>query len=77
VHPEELAIKLHVHRRSADTEGRTTKSCWYVWESEHQTWEHLAVWAISLGQPQNTAEQYWKNNMFFGNAAAGPGNHSY
>jgi len=31
----------------------------------------------SLGAPRITVEQSGKNNMFFGNAAGVPGNHSY
>jgi len=30
-----------------------------------------------LGAPQTTVEQFGKNNIFFGNAAGAPGNHSY
>jgi len=40
------------------------------------TWEHLGMPATSLGPPQITVEQSGKN-IFFGNAAGGPGNHSY
>jgi len=47
-------------------------------------WEHLGAPATSLGVPTTslgapriTVEQSGKNNMFFGNAAGAPGNHSY
>jgi len=41
------------------------------------TWEHLGAPATSLGAPPITEEQSGKNNIFFGNAAGAPGNHSY
>jgi len=48
------------------------------------TWEHLGAPATSLGAPATslgapriTVEQSGKNNVFFGNAAGAPGNHSY
>ena len=37
----------------------------------------LGVPASILGAPQITVEQPGKNNIFFGNAAGAPGNHSY
>jgi len=37
----------------------------------------LGAPARSLGAPQITVEQSGKNNIFFGNAAGVPGNHSY
>jgi len=37
----------------------------------------LGVPATSLGAPRITVEQSVKNNIFFGNAAGAPGNHSY
>jgi hypothetical protein len=40
------------------------------------TWEHLEAPATSLGAPRITVEQSRKN-IFFGNAAGAPGNHSY
>jgi len=54
------------------------------WERWQQAWEHLGapgtilgVPAASLEAPQITVEQSGKNNIFFGNAAGAPGNHSY
>ena len=55
------------------------------------TWEHLGVPTTSLGAamaslgapatslraPRITLEQCGPNNIFFGNAAGAPGNHSY
>jgi len=47
------------------------------------TWEWLGAPArslevpvTSLGAPRITVDQSW-NNIFFGNAAGAPGNHSY
>jgi hypothetical protein len=37
----------------------------------------LGAPATSLGAPRITVEQSGKNNIFFGNAAGAPGNHSY
>ena len=37
----------------------------------------LGAPATSLGAPQNTVEKSGKYNIFFRNAAGGPGNHSY
>ena len=37
----------------------------------------LGALVISLGAPRITVEQSGKNNIFFGNAAGAPGNHSY
>jgi len=60
-----------VHRRQA-------------WERRGQSWERLGARttglgapATSLGAPRITVEQSGKNNIFFGNAAGAPGNHSY
>ena len=47
------------------------------WERRWQAWEHLGAPAISLGSLRITIEQSGKNNVFFGNAAGAPGNHSY
>jgi len=47
------------------------------WERRRQTWEHLGALATCLGAPRITVEQSGKNNIFFGNAAGAPGNHSY
>jgi len=41
------------------------------------TWEHLDAPTTSLGAPRITVEHSGKNNLFFGNAAGAPGNHSY
>ena len=48
------------------------------------TWEHLGAPTTSLGAPATslgacriTVEQSGRNNIFFGNAASVPGNHSY
>jgi hypothetical protein len=55
------------------------------------TWEHLGAPvtrlgtpttsldapATSLGSPRITVEQSGRNNIFFGNTAGAPGNHSY
>jgi len=49
---------------------------WSAGENFGCTWEHLGVPATSLGAPRITVEQSGKN-IFFGNAAGGPGNHSY
>ena len=46
-------------------------------ENVRCTWEHLGAPATSLGAPQITVDQSGKNNIFFGNAAGAPGNHSY
>ena len=62
-----------------------------TWECQGQSWEHLEVLATSLGAPATslglpatslgaprmTGEQSGKNNIFFGNTAGAPGNHSY
>ena len=52
-------------------------------ENSWRTWEHLGVLATSLGAPATTlaasritVEQSGKN-IFFGNGAGAPGNHSY
>jgi len=37
----------------------------------------LGAPATSLGVPQITVHQAGKNNIFFGNTAGAPGNHSY
>jgi hypothetical protein len=37
----------------------------------------LGAPATYLGAPRITVEQSGKNNIFFGNAAGAPGNHSY
>jgi len=47
------------------------------WERRRQAWEHLEALATSLGAPRITVEQSGKNNIFFGNDAGAPGNHSY
>jgi len=39
--------------------------------------ESLGAPTTSLGAPRITVEQSGKNNVFFGNAAGAPGNHSY
>jgi len=38
---------------------------------------NLGAPATFLGAPRITVEQSGKNNIFFGNAAGAPGNHSY
>jgi len=38
---------------------------------------NLGARATCLGAPRITVEQSVKNNIFFGNAAGVPGNHSY
>ena len=62
-----------------------------TWERRRQAWEHLdapasslgapttilGALATSLGAPRNTVEQSAKTNIFVGNAAGAPGNHSY
>ena len=54
------------------------------WECQLQAWEHLGVRttnlgapATTLGAPRITVEQYGRNNIFFGNTAGAPDNHSY
>jgi len=54
------------------------------WERQRQAWEYLGApatnlgaLATSLGAPRIKVEQSGKNNIFFGNAAGAPGNHSY
>jgi hypothetical protein len=61
------------------------------WECRRQAWEHLGARttslgapatslgapATSLGAPRITVEQSGRNNIFFGNTAGAPGNHSY
>jgi len=37
----------------------------------------LGALATCLEAPRITVEQFGKNNIFFGNAAGAPGNHSY
>ena len=41
------------------------------------TWERMGVLATSQGAPGITVEQFGRNNIFFGNTAGGPRNHSY
>ena len=55
-----------------------------TWQRQPQSWKHLAApatnlgaLATSLGAPRISVEQSRKNNIFFGNAAGAPGNHSY
>ena len=55
-----------------------------AWERQQQAQKHLEVTATNLGAPATcqgapriTVEQSGKNNIFFGNAAGAPGNHSY
>jgi len=48
-----------------------------AWKRRRQAWEHLGVPGIILGALRITVEQSGKNNIFFGNAAGAPGNHSY
>jgi len=55
-----------------------------AWERRQQAWEHLGAPTTNLGAPATwlgapriTVEQSGKNNIFFGNAAGAPGNHSY
>jgi hypothetical protein len=38
---------------------------------------NLGVLVTGPGAPRITVEQSGKNNIFFGNAAGAPGNHSY
>ena len=61
------------------------------WECRGQAWEHLGAPVTNLGAqatnlgapvtnhgaPLITVEQSGKNNIFFGNTAGAPGNHSY
>jgi hypothetical protein len=48
-----------------------------AWERLGALPTNLGVLAICLGAPRITVEQSGKNNIFFGNAAGSPGNHSY
>jgi hypothetical protein len=54
------------------------------WERQRQPWEHLGAPVTTLGAPATcrgapriTVEQLEKSNIFFGNGAGAPGNHSY
>jgi len=64
--------------------GSTWERQRHAWECRWQLWEHLGppatnlgAPATSLGAPPTRVEQSGKSNIFFGNAAAAPGNHSY
>jgi len=67
-----------------DKPGSTWESRRHDWECRRQAWEHLGAQMTSLGAPVKnlgapgiTVEQSGRNNIFFGNTAAAPGNHSY
>jgi len=66
------------------TPGSTRERQRKAWERRQQAWEHVGAPtttpgapATTLGAPRITVEQSGKNNIFFGNAAGVPGNHSY
>ena len=63
--------------RSTDVKPESTwERCRQVWKRQRQAKEHLGARVTSLGAPQITVEQSGKN-IFFGNGAGAPGNHSY
>ena len=67
-----------------DKPGSTWERQRQSWECRRQVWEHLRAPTTQLGAPVTslvapriTVTQSGKQKFFFGNAAGGPGNHSY
>jgi len=69
---------------SSGTTQSARQNIRYTWEyrregceRQGQSWKQLGVAATSLEASRLTVEWSGKNNIFFGNAAGSPGNHSY
>jgi len=65
-----IVRRLGTPRNAGENFGCTWEHRQQVRERRGESWEHL-------GTPWITVEQSGKNNVFFGNAAGAPGNHSY
>jgi len=72
-----IVIGLGTPRSAGENFGCTWEHRGHAWERQGQSWEHLGAPTTCLGAPRITVEQSRKNNIFFGNAAGAPGNHSY